>query len=337
MDFIKTGTIRTKYLADGCEFKKYNNISYTLKSTANPKYNKFVGQTLAESKWDLIQECDYTEGPEYNKAYSAFLDTINKGILIFNTCNPNILLKKNEKILLSVQNIAFSEPKAVRVTKSSYNGASYKVGKRTTVRGGSGRSVSQSTDVMTHIDTGVVTITNKRFIFSGSKRNVNVNLTQITSIDTYSNGIKLQRSNKQKVEQFIGFEKISFNFTWNNKKYYITFNGKVIKAIIQGGLNSNQTKKLTSKSTTKKLESKPKTQTKIKEDKSESNDELLFKYAELYEKGLITEKEFNQKKQQLLYTENKSKPNKIYCHNCGVMNNKDDNFCLNCGSKLELN
>lgn len=335
MDFIKTGTIRTKYLADGCEFKKYNDLAYTLKSTTNPKYNKFVGQTLTESKWDLIQECDYTEGPEYNKAYNALLDMVSNALLLLNSDNHDILLKKNEKILLTAPNISFSEPRAVRVTKSSYSGASYKVGKRTSVRGGSGKSVSQSTDVMTHIDTGVVTITNKRFIFSGSKRNVNVNLTQITSIDTYSNGIKLQRSNKQKVEQFIGFENVSFNFPWNDKKYYVTVNGNLIKAIILGGLNSGQTKKVTSK-TTKKLNSKSKTQSKNKENESESNDDLLFKYAELYEKGLLTQEEFNQKKQHLLHKEKKFELDGIYCDNCGVMNDKDANFCVNCGSKLEL-
>ena len=33
---------------------------------------------------------------------------------------------------------------------------------------------------------------------------------------------------------------------------------------------------------------------------STSNDELLFKYAELYEKGLITREEFDKKKKELL-------------------------------------
>ena len=36
------------------------------------------------------------------------------------------------------------------------------------------------------------------------------------------------------------------------------------------------------------------------EEESTSNDELLFKYAELYEKGLITREEFDKKKKELL-------------------------------------
>ena len=146
--------------------------------------------------------------------------------------------------------------------------------------------------MITHIDDGTVTITNKRFIFSGSKKNVNVDLKKINGITVYRNGIRLQRSNKQKIEQFTGFENLSFNFLLEDKKYYITFNGQVIRALIQACLNSSNTKKLPAKTKTKTKQStsKPK----------ESNDELLFKYAELYEKGLLTKEEFESKKKELL-------------------------------------
>ena len=188
--------------------------------------------------------------------------------------------------------IDFSEPRAVRVTKSVHMGSGRRTGKNTAFGVGTGQSVSQSKDVMTYVDTGRVTITNKRFIFSGAKKNINIDLKKITGIDLYTNGIKIHRSNKQKVEQFIGFEGISFNFDMDGKKYYVTFNGQVVKALIEGGLNSNDTKKVTTqkKSQPKKADNSPK----------ETNDELLFKYAELYEKGLLTQEEFESKKKELL-------------------------------------
>ena len=291
MDFIKKGTLVNKYFADDSEFRSKGNSNYKLKSTTNPKYSKFVGQTLHESKWDLISECDYTEGPEFDRAYDIFLEKIRNGQQIFSGPS-NVILKKDEKIIFVAGGIAFSEPRAMRVTNSTYAGSSRRTGKKSSFGVGRGRSVSQSKDVIPHIDDGTVTITNKRFIFSGSKKNVNVDLKKINGITVYRNGIRLQRSNKQKIEQFTGFENLSFNFLLEDKKYYITFNGQVIRALIQAGLNSSNTKKLPAKTKTKTKQStsKPK----------ESNDELLFKYAELYEKGLLTEEEFKSKKKELL-------------------------------------
>ena len=292
MDFVKKGTLMTKYVTEDCEFKKKSDFEYTLKSTTNPKFNKFVGQTLTVEKWDLISECDYTEGPEFNQAYNFLIQKIRSGNQRFNVEQADIILKKYEKVMFTGGGIDFSEPRAVRVTNSVHVGGGRRTGRNTALGVGTGKSVSQSKDVMTHVDRGRVTITNKRFIFSGAKKNINIDLKKITGIDLYTNGIKIHRSNKQKVEQFIGFENISFNFNMDGKKYYITFNGQVVKALIEGGLNSNDTKKVT---TQKK--SQPK---KVAESPKESNDELLFKYAELYEKGLLTQDEFESKKKELL-------------------------------------
>ena len=78
-----------------------------------------------------------------------------------------------------------------------------------------------------------------------------------------------------------------------------------------------------------------------------SADELL-KYAELYEKGLLTKEEFDLKKSELLSGEStiaeeqntideiepiKAQENK-FCSNCGSEVEKDSKFCSNCGSEL---
>lgn len=72
-------------------------------------------------------------------------------------------------------------------------------------------------------------------------------------------------------------------------------------------------------------------------------DELL-KYAELYEKGLLTKEEFDLKKEQLLYSENdenilledsQQENDIIYCGNCGSPVDKNSNFCTECGNPLK--
>ena len=86
-------------------------------------------------------------------------------------------------------------------------------------------------------------------------------------------------------------------------------------------------------------------------------DEIL-KYAELYEKGLLTKEEFNMKKAELLgnpitdksntslQEENTSTEENVeqnyenavnqtgFCPNCGTAIKEKSNFCVNCGNKL---
>ena len=71
----------------------------------------------------------------------------------------------------------------------------------------------------------------------------------------------------------------------------------------------------------------------------------LLKYAELFEKGLISEDEFNKMKNEIIHGESNSlfneEPNSDYmeknhafCPNCGCEVEYDAKFCSSCGNKL---
>lgn len=75
------------------------------------------------------------------------------------------------------------------------------------------------------------------------------------------------------------------------------------------------------------------------------SDDILIKYFDMFEKGLITREEFNQKKEELLYnnvndnsllkTENNQQNKNSFCSNCGCEIDEDSNFCTNCGNKIK--
>ena len=74
-----------------------------------------------------------------------------------------------------------------------------------------------------------------------------------------------------------------------------------------------QASKKLGKTPTQKTQQKPISTTAMPPNKSVnentmSNDELLFKYADLYEKGLLTRDEFDRKKKELLFNDTLSKP-----------------------------
>ena len=67
--------------------------------------------------------------------------------------------------------------------------------------------------------------------------------------------------------------------------------------------------------------------------------DVLLKYADLYERGLLSWEEFNMKKEELLYGSNKkAEPPKEkqqrFCSNCGRKIEIGSNFCTNCGQKI---
>lgn len=68
-----------------------------------------------------------------------------------------------------------------------------------------------------------------------------------------------------------------------------------------------------------------------------SNIDDLMKYAELYEKGLITREEFDLKKNELMGSSNEgpvAEDSPKFCMDCGSPLEKGSNFCPNCGRKL---
>ena len=58
----------------------------------------------------------------------------------------------------------------------------------------------------------------------------------------------------------------------------------------------------------------------------------LMKYAELYEKGLLTKEEFDLKKDEIMGTQNVVSPK--FCTNCGNSLSPDTKFCPNCGTPI---
>lgn len=65
---------------------------------------------------------------------------------------------------------------------------------------------------------------------------------------------------------------------------------------------------------------------------SSDADELL-KYVELYEKGLLTEEEFNSFKQKLLG--NSVESSAKFCGNCGAKVSPDSKFCTECRTQIK--
>jgi len=133
----------------------------------------------------------------------------------------SIILKRNEICYSVVEYLQFWEDRAVRKTSGGFGGFGFRVAKGVTFRVGKFGATGKTHMERKHIDTGTITLTNKRVVFVGARKNMDFALSKIISVEPFSNGFAISRSNKQKTEYFVG-----------------DFDGLIIKAMIEGAIRN---------------------------------------------------------------------------------------------------
>ena len=143
-----------------------------------------------------------------------------------------VILKSGEEPIVVLPDITFREPHAVRTSIGGYGGPTFRIAKGVSFRLGGASSRSVSHDEIQVIDKGILTITNKRLIFTGSMKTLNYNLSKILSINEYRDAIAIQRDNKQKTEYFTDCDKLIFNYNRDGQSKSTPFYGPFLKAVI---------------------------------------------------------------------------------------------------------
>lgn len=146
---------------------------------------------------------------EYEEKTKAMLDRSRLFWLIENgevpTLGVDINLQKNESCYFQCD-VNWHEHR--RVTKRiRYSGptARIKIVKGLYWRAGDLAVQSVSEDVLQHIDSGRLFVTNKRLIFMGGRKNTNIRLSKILDFTPYKNGVDIQKDTGK--SPFLEFEK----------------------------------------------------------------------------------------------------------------------------------
>jgi hypothetical protein len=132
--------------------------------------------------------------------------------------------------------MALWEPRSVRQSVGGYGGPSFRIAKGVYWRLGAFGSQSESREELKAIDQGRFTLTNKRLIFSGAKRTIDINLNKIISIEPYSDGIAVRTSGRQKTQYFVSVdpERVRTTVTIDGREYKEPFTGLMLKYLIEG-------------------------------------------------------------------------------------------------------
>ena len=77
-------------------------------------------------------------------------------------------------------------------------------------------------------------LTDKRYIFMGSKRTASASLSMIVGVEPYQDAIAIHRSNKQRMEMFCGLGGEQFSFSIEGRDRAAALNGAVLAYLIEG-------------------------------------------------------------------------------------------------------
>jgi hypothetical protein len=127
----------------------------------------------------------------------AFVSAINGGILPEVT-QPHVLPKKGEVIIHFDDAANLMKEVALKEYQGGYSGFSFPIGK-TGARYRVGRVRGRMVEVGTQLqvaDTGLLAITNKRAVYMGSRKTVDMPLAKLLNLNVFTDGVQFQMSNR---------------------------------------------------------------------------------------------------------------------------------------------
>lgn len=212
--------------------KKGDKYSLTkVLDTSNAIWQDYGNQALTEKEWKNIAYGGKSDDKQKEADMELWMTRLKNGNIRINIeGNSPIILKKNEELQLTLSNVSFMEPRSIRT--GGYKGTSIKVAKGLYFRVGGVQS--ESHEELRNIDKGSLTITNKRIVFSGSKKTINIDLKKIITVEPYSDGIALRLENKEKTQYFTWVNKPELTIGVNNRIYKEPLTGLVLMYLIEG-------------------------------------------------------------------------------------------------------
>jgi hypothetical protein len=230
------GLVSTKnYECNGCgatftqKGEKYQ-IAKVL-DTSNQIWQEYGNQILADKEWRNIAYGGMSDVKQKEADIEYWMTQLKEGNIPirFGGQSP-IILKKKEELIFALPNISLLEPRAVRT--GGYGGPSVRLAKGLYFRVGGFKA--ESHEEVRNIDQGTLTLTNKRLVFSGTKRTININLDKVISVEPYSDGIALRRSGKEKTQYFTNINQSKLTITVSSRVYEESFSGLILMYLIEG-------------------------------------------------------------------------------------------------------
>ncbi len=112
--------------------------------------------------------------------------------LPFTAFEPNIVIQKSEQCYFKIRSVNWYELRSIRQKPSFYN-SNARVLKEFYLKPTSHKSMNHSNDYLKYIDRGDLYLTNKRIIFIGTVKNINIRFEKILKLTPKADGIEIDK------------------------------------------------------------------------------------------------------------------------------------------------
>ena len=219
----RCGAVFTKR-KEGYELSEVSDVS-------NPTWQEYGGQVLTEREWRNIAYGGMSDAKQRERDLEHWMEELRKGeVQLRVEGEAPIILRKGENLLLVLPEVSLLELRSVRM--GTYGGPTVRVAKGIHIR--LGGFTAESNEELRFVDQGVLVLTNRRLVFSGMKRTIEVGLGQIISLEAYKDGVVLKKSGRNKPYYFIGFDKVKVKISVADKTYWESFSGAMLKCAVEG-------------------------------------------------------------------------------------------------------
>jgi hypothetical protein len=111
---------------------------------------------------------------------------------------PNFMLKKDESCYYTAPATLYSMHKE-RTYQGGYGGVSVRLARGIWVRSGGGRAIPVTSQKMKSDGEGTVYLTDRRLVFVGATKSVEIPFTKMASVEPYADGLRVDVANKTPV------------------------------------------------------------------------------------------------------------------------------------------
>lgn len=232
------------FMADGDKYKLTDVNNKLL-----PIWQEYNNQSLSPEDWKNISYGGMSHEKRRQIDMELYMTKLRDGKasikITMGGFSPSIILKQKEEVQVLLPDVALREARSVRTTSGGYAGPSFKVAKGVYFRTGAFGAQSQSHDELKELDQGRLTLTNKRFIFTGSVRSSEISLSKIIAMEPYTDGIAIEISGRSKTQYFVwkDFNNVNLTIDVDGREYQEPFTGLTLKYIIEGTVNREANKR----------------------------------------------------------------------------------------------
>ncbi|CVK31735.1 hypothetical protein KH990_01350 [Methanoculleus bourgensis] len=239
-------TSREVYSCPGCgaTFTPAGNGSFRFSGVAdrsNPVWKNYGKQTLTGDEWRRIAYGGVSDARQRELDLEYALEKIQQGFVPELRVETNaVLLKRGERAVAVIPGVTLKEPRSVRTTYGGGAGPSFRIAKGVYFRTGGFAARSESHEEIKVIDSGTLTLTNRRMVFTGGKRTINFPLGKIVGMEPYRDGIAVNRDGKQRTEYYTGLDNVHLTIRVDDRSHVVPLSGMILMCMVQGLINSEE-------------------------------------------------------------------------------------------------